>query len=162
MRDDELRGAILQRFFDYRHRGILQLTDILDVGYPAEPLLVASVCERLAQAGLIEWKTSKSMAAVGGIGRITAAGVDVVEGHRDPPNTPMLRGHVLSGGGTTNIQAGGGVSATGRLPIDRALKAVDQSNASDADKSLAKSLITELGTNPLACSVLGTLFAGGR
>jgi hypothetical protein len=76
MKDSELRGAILQKFYDLRHRGILQLTNIVSA-YPSEPLRVAHVCDQLAKTGLIEWKTSKSLGAVGGIGKITGSGVDV-------------------------------------------------------------------------------------
>lgn len=158
MRDDELGGAVLQRFYDYRHRGVMQLPDIVVAAPSAEPLLVASVSERLAQAGLIEWKTSKSMAAVGGIGRITARGVDVVEGHREPPMRLVLRDRGAVGGAAPAARAPEvtGVAAPAR--VEQALAAIDRTTSPPGDKTAAKKLILQLAANALAWSALGTLF----
>ena len=160
MREEELRGAILQRLYDYRHRGILQLTDILAAAHPAEPLLVASISERMAQAGLIEWKTSKSMGAIGGIGRITAVGIDVVEGRRDPSITLSLRDRGVVGGAPATPRTSAAVpSNAGQL--DKALAAVDKASAPEAEKAAAKTLIRQLRANPLAWSVLEAMFGAG-
>ena len=161
MRDDELRGAILQRFYDHRHRGLLQLADILAAVYPAEPLLVASVSERLAQAGLIEWKTSRSMAAVGGLGRITPVGVDVVEGHREPSIRLALRDRGVLGGAAVAAPTGAGPSGTRSAQVDRALAAIDKISSPASEKAAAKALIRQLAGDPLAWGALGVLFSTG-
>jgi len=151
MRDDELRGAILQRFYDYRHRSsILQLTDIASV-FPSEPRRVAYICEQLALSGLIEWKTSKSIGAVGGIGKITAAGVGVIEGNR--PASITLQ--------SAPTRAGAATAPAARGHVDKALEAVDTASASDGEKRAAKTLIRQLGANPLAWSVLVAMFGAG-
>lgn len=157
MRDDELGGAVLQRFYDYRHRGVMQLPDIVVAAPSAEPLLVASVSERLAQAGLIEWKTSKSMAAVGGVGRITARGVDVVEGHREPPMRLVLRDRGAVGGAARASEVTG---AAVPAQVEQALAAIDRTASPPGDKMAAKKLILQLAANTLAWSALGTLFGG--
>ncbi len=149
MRDDELRGAILQRLYDYRHRGIVQLTDILAAVYPVEPLLVTSISEQLAQAGLIEWKTSKSMGAVGGIGRITVTGIDVVEGRREPSILLSLRDRGVVGGAAV---------PSSPLQVDKALAAIDKASAPEAAKVAARTLIRQLSGNSLAWSAIGAIF----
>ncbi len=159
MRDDELGGAVLQRFYDYRHRGVLQLADVIAAASSAEPLLVVRVSERLAHAGLIEWKTSKSMTAVGGIGRITALGVDVVEGHREPPIMLLLRDRGVVGGAATAARTGSLPVATVPGRIDQALAAIDRTSSPPAEKAAAKTLIRQLAANALAWSALGTLFS---
>jgi hypothetical protein len=161
MRDDELRGAILQRFYDYRHRGILQLADILAAVHPAEPLLVARVSEQLAQAGLIEWKTSRSMAAVGGIGRITSVGVDVIEGHREPAIRLALHDRGVPGGASAPTPTAKGPSATKSDQVDKALAAIDMNGSPPAEKAAAKVLIRQLAADRLAWSALAVLFCSG-
>lgn len=156
MRDDELGGAILQRFYDYRHRDVLQLTDIVAAASSAEPLLIARVSERLAHAGLIEWKTSKSMSAVGGIGRITALGVDVVEGHREPPIMLLLRDRGVVGGHAAAARTGA-VPVAAQARVDQALAAIDGTSSPPPEKLAAKALIQQLAANGLAWSALGPL-----
>jgi hypothetical protein len=151
MRDEELRGVILQRFYDRRHRGsIVQLTDLAPV-LPSEPRRVANLCEELAQTGLIEWKTSKSVGAVGGIGKITSAGIGVIEGNRPSPIALQLAKPLIARANVPNTPGS----------VDKALEAIDNSNASEAEKLAAKALIGQLGTNPLAWSVLEAMFGAG-
>ena len=161
MRDVELRGAILQRFYDYRYRGILQLTDIVEAVGPIEALLAASINEQLAKAGLIEWKTSKTMAGVGGIGRINALGVAVVEGHREPPIPLLLHGRVV-GATRGGVRKTGAPTSATPLVLDKALAAIDQANSPQEEKAAAKLLIRQLGANPLAWSALGALFGASQ
>src|SRR5271156_6791082 len=107
MKDDELRGAILQRFYDYRHKlSIIQLPDLASV-CPGEPLRVANICDQLAAGGLVEWRTSKSVGAIGGIGKISAAGIDVVDGNRPAPMTIVLRNGRVSGEPPANSSING-------------------------------------------------------
>lgn len=158
MRDDELGGAILQRFYDYRHRGVLQLTDIVMAARSAEPSLLVSVCERLAQAGLIEWKTTRSMAMIGGLGRITALGVDVVEGHGEPSIRLVLRDRGVVGGAMPAARAAEltGVAIPAR--VEQALAVIDKAASPHDEKTVAKKLILQLAANALAWSAVGTLF----
>lgn len=158
MRDVELRGAILQRFYDYRHRGILQLTDIVAAVRGTEALLAASISEQLAKAGLVEWKTSKTMTGVGGIGRITAEGVAVIEGHREPLITLSLHGRGVVGGARASLRMVGPLASANPALLDKALAAIDQTSSPLADKAAAKTLIRELGANPLAWSALRAMF----
>jgi hypothetical protein len=150
MRDDELRGAILQRFYDYRHKlSILQLPDIAPV-CPAEPLRVTNICDQLAQTGLVEWRTSKSIGAIGGIGKITAAGIDVVEGTRPAPMTILLQRGNVSGAPSANLP-------NDQFDLGAILAAIDNARALDVEKLAAKSLIGQLNANPLAWSAVKTL-----
>lgn len=160
MRDVELRGAILQRFYDFRYRGILQLTDIVAEMRPVAPLLAAGINEQLAKAGLVGWKTSKTTAGVGGIGRITPLGVAVVEGHREPPISLLLPGRGIVGGRVGLRKGGLPVSATPML-LNKALAAIDQTSSPLAEKAAAKTLIRELAASPLAWSALGAAFGAG-
>jgi hypothetical protein len=155
MRDSELRGLVLQKFYDQRHRGILQLPHIVSA-YPSEPLLVLNICDQLAQAGLIEWKSSKSFSAIGGIGKITGRGVDVIEGGHGAPIAVTLPAH----GNRSNAQAASPDAQNIKIDADKAIAAIDRCDASDAEKSAAKSMIERLAANPCAWSALRSALGG--
>jgi len=54
MRDDEMRGLVLQRLYDIRHATrAANLTDFKDLGLPANVL--GNILEQLAEDGLINW-----------------------------------------------------------------------------------------------------------
>jgi hypothetical protein len=157
MKDDELRGAILQRFYDYRHKlSIIQLPDLASV-CPGEPLRVANICDQLAANGLVEWRTSKSVGAIGGIGKISAAGIDVIDGNRPAPMTIVLKhGRGASRLSTTTSIDDANLS-NAQFDLGTILEAIDNARALDVEKLAAKSLIGRLNANPLAWSVVKSL-----
>jgi hypothetical protein len=87
MKDNDLRGLVLKRFYDLRHEQIdIQFHDVLLPGEGMERV-TSNICRQLSDHGLIDWQNHNSLdeTSFGGIGYITANGVDVIEGHSRPP-----------------------------------------------------------------------------
>lgn len=85
--DAELRGTLLKGFYDRRHNanGWVPTSDI-DAG-GADRQVVSGVCGQLKDAGLIHWEplTGEQEGIVIGMAKITATGVDVIEGAKPSP-----------------------------------------------------------------------------
>lgn len=85
--DAELRGILLKGFYDRRHNagGWVPTSDIDASG--AERQVISGVCGQLKDARLIHWKplTGAQEGIVIGMAKITATGVDVIEGARPSP-----------------------------------------------------------------------------
>lgn len=86
MNDNELRGLVLKGFYDKRREGIIDADQIVLDGVPYEE--IPPICDQLAQLGLIEWDPiyvgTRTWA---GSGKITATGVNVIEGRAKPPSS---------------------------------------------------------------------------
>src|SRR5690242_13850079 len=81
VRDTELQNIVLQEFYDHRsedwHNPVANVSD----GDRAKATI--RVSEQLRQHGLIEWKGLQG--ALTGMGKITAFGIDAIEGKAKPP-----------------------------------------------------------------------------
>jgi hypothetical protein len=88
MRDSELRGMILERLYNQRHRELVDFeTELGDMSLPDGAM--QSIVRQLEKKGLIERpsRPKKGLAQ----GRITTYGVDVVEQTRSPPMSILLK-----------------------------------------------------------------------
>ncbi|MGA2143558.1 MAG: hypothetical protein ABSH49_01100 [Bryobacteraceae bacterium] len=108
MNDGELRGIILRYFYEARnYPGMLNILGVPDVANLVEhQFRIVSICRQLAEHGLIHWEDFGSLNTFGGEGRITACGVDVVEGTAQPPITVILHDHSISVMQSSNVQIG--------------------------------------------------------
>lgn len=161
MTDGELRGLVLQKFYDLRHEdNNIQLPKVAEVA-PDEPRRIANICKQLGQNGLIDWRPIESLSdVIGGMGEITARGVDVIEGTANPPIAITLYDHSVSVHESSHVQIGNSNTQNVTMHIGKLIAAVDHSNASDAEKKEAKSLLQKLAENPLVQSVWGYVFGG--
>ncbi|MFL6519186.1 MAG: hypothetical protein ACJ8NS_03120 [Chthoniobacterales bacterium] len=88
MKDSDLRNIVLQKFYDKRRdvpqRWCPYPDDFKDLPPGSPDFTMADVyrvCEQLAEQGLVDWKpTGLHGHVVRGDGKITAAGVDHIEG----------------------------------------------------------------------------------
>lgn len=160
MKDADLRGLVLQKFYDTRHEtDFLQLSALQDIE-PANPNIISNICEQLAQHSLITWKPLKGGAGViGGMGKISAQGVDVIEGTVPPPITITVHDQSVSVKGSTNVQIGNNNTQT--LTVEKLIAAVDHSTVSEAEKKEAHSIIEKIINSSLMKTILGTYSAGG-
>lgn len=97
MHDGELRGWLLLHCYSLRHAngGTVPVTSVIFGGTEAViDSTIASIARQLADAGLISWQPSLGHEAgyIIGIARITAHGVDVVEGKRTASINIVLPG----------------------------------------------------------------------
>lgn len=161
MRDGDARGVVLKRLYDIRHRrDRANASDF--AGLPIEPRVLPNIMEQLAQQNLIDWHPVREgmdnhlifMA------RITAFGVDVVEGNVASPITVTIDSSV-NVHGSQNVQVGGqGNVQTVTMDIERMINAVDGANVSAAEKTEAKSLLQKIALNKLVQSILTKYILG--
>lgn len=159
MKDTEVRGIVLQKFYEVRHdpAGVLQLPALAELS-PANEMQVANVCDQLAQNGLIEWKALRSMGgSIGGIGKITARGVDVIEGTIKSSLAITMRHHNVTITRSAHVQIGNGNIQVRDVTIDKLSAAIDHSNLSETEKAEARSLLEKL-TNSSLWSILSSFF----
>ncbi len=72
MKDTELRGILLQHFYE-RRREQWFLPKPEDLGVPVTEQDVLQVCDQLAEHGMLEWKSLKGHGIVKtGLGKINA------------------------------------------------------------------------------------------
>jgi hypothetical protein len=104
MKDSDARGVVLKRLYEQRHsRGLLRVDEHLRDLQEAFPgIILFNIIKQLAEKGLVE-----HIAAHGHRIRITATGVDVMEGTREPPISINIDQSVAVHG-STNVQIGVG------------------------------------------------------
>lgn len=163
MRDNDLRGIVLEQFYRRRHEdercGLDEI--VVGAGLPGELQRVGNVCEQLSQYNLIEWNAIKGVSgSIAGMGRITATGVDVIEGTARAPISLTVHDHSVSVSGSSNFQIGNSNSQAFNTTIEKLVSAIDHSSASIGEKSEAKSLLQKLADNKLIIAALGTLLSG--
>lgn len=108
MKDGDLRGIVLEKFYELRNQpDMVNLPELQEIA-SLEPNLVrrVNICEQLGQSGLIDWESTNSQTAVGGWGKITASGVDLVEGTARAAITVTLHDHRISVSQSSNVQIG--------------------------------------------------------
>jgi hypothetical protein len=161
MKDNDLRGLLLQKFYDLRNDGdgIVSLHTIVPGAASKEELnQFANVCDQLAANKLIKWNPLRTRAGIiGGMGQITADGVDVVEKTVKPPITITLHDRSVSVHSSSNVQIGDRNTQGISLEIGRLIAAIDHSSATDAEKTEARSLLKKLSENKLVQTALTTV-----
>jgi hypothetical protein len=119
---------------------------------------------QLAENGLIEWKPNLSR-RTGRIGfyasRILSAGVEVIEGSRQPAIAINVD-HTITLHGSQNVMIGGqGNTQAVTMDVERLNIIVDSSDSSQAEKEAAKSVFKVLSESKLAQWAIGKLFSRG-
>ena len=101
MRDSELRGLILEALYNQRRKDLVNLDDELG-GPPLPHGATESILRQLVKKGLIE----RPIQPLNGLGnaRITACGIDVVQGTTGPPLSILLHQRIT----VQDVQVGEG------------------------------------------------------
>jgi hypothetical protein len=162
MRDTERRGVVLERFYAARHKVDWLDFDALSTHVTMDRTELANICKQLGQHGLIDWEAIDTM--TGNLplrGRITASGIDVIEGTASAPISITLHDHSVRVTGSTNVQIGDANTQTVHHQIEKMITKIEQADASPPEKQEAKSLLERLSNNALLVSILGGLFSGG-
>jgi hypothetical protein len=157
MKDSDLRAMVLQAFYDKRHTDHWTHPPWSSSTPGAERQVIANICGQLAEHGLILWKEVVSDSR-DGHGRITARGVDVIEGNLTPP----IAIHVdrsITVEGSSGVQIGDG-NVQG-ITIGELAAAIGNSKATANEKAVAKGLLDTLMENPLVKIILGKITSGG-
>jgi hypothetical protein len=154
MKDSELRAIALQRFYAERRRNS-KIWNESDVPDGVNPIDFFDVCGQLAQHGLIDWEPIRDMFTVkSGQGKITASGVDVVEGNSKPSIAITFDQR-----GTVNINGSNNIVGDNNLlRLEKVNSEISQSNFSEGEKAEAKSLWQKVCDNKLLNTVVGSIF----
>jgi hypothetical protein len=107
LKDGELRGVILEKFYEVRNQEPRMVDPLrlpgLDLIEP-DQIRGLNICEQLEEHGLLHWKSFRGLQSIGGIGHISATGVDVIEGTTPAPIAINL--HSISVNQSSNVQIG--------------------------------------------------------
>lgn len=163
MKDKELRGLVLKRFYDLRNSGDpVSLRDLLPLVTQDEHVQLTNVCDQLSENGLVFWKPLRTLAGVSaGVGNITARGVDVIDGDIPPPMTITLNDHSIKVSGSMGVIVGNKNSQTMSLDIGKIATAINHSNASEGEKQEAQTLLETLMGNSTLLTAIVSYFATG-
>jgi hypothetical protein len=104
MRDSELRGIILEALYNQRRKDLVSFDQELG-GLPVPHGATESILRQLEKKGLVE-RPFQPLSGLGN-GRITAYGIDVVQGTTSPPLSILLHQRITVQDvqvGTGNIQ----------------------------------------------------------
>lgn len=107
MKDVDLRGIVLERFYEIRNQEPSMVDPLRVPGLDAiesDHIRLLNICEQLAEHGLLHWRSLRGLTMDGGMGKISASGVDVVEGTARAPIAIAL--HTISVSQSSNVQIG--------------------------------------------------------
>ena len=94
------------------------------------------------QRGAIKWNPLKALGgAIGGIGKITSAGVAVVDGDAQPPFSITLHDHRVTVSDSTGVIVGSGNTQKVKLNKRHIENVIEKSNSSEDEKNEAKTLL---------------------
>jgi hypothetical protein len=158
MTEGEIRGVLIQHFYDRRAEG----GGVAPFGLTASGLAkqftyaeLQRVCKQLQEKGLLKWAPMMTGGGdMAGHGRLTADGIDVAEGTKEAPITVILNRNV-SVSASQHVQIGDGNTQDVRVHVEALVRAIDASNGSAADKAEAKTRLARLLEHPLVAAVAG-------
>ena len=157
MKDADRRAMILQRFYDERHNSRDGWVKIpLDpTASQEEQKIIYNICGQLHQNALIEWK-GNSRGTSDGLGKITARGIDVLEGNATSPLAITIDKRTYSISNAAGVVFGDhNVQGDIRLDANIVFDAIDRSPGTDAEKEKAKALWQRVLENPILWSIVG-------
>jgi hypothetical protein len=159
MTDNQLRGIVLRKYYEKRREGDIQWTtgDFDEQSWPAGELF--RICDQLAEHRLIHWtRIPLQEGRSGGVGQISAYGIDVVEGHVKPPIAITFdQSRNISVASSSNVQIGDSNIQVVTIQFERLIAAIDHASVSDVQKQEAKSLLKRFLEHPLVTSIVGGL-----
>jgi len=160
MKDSEIRAIVLQKFYDKRREGNFVPSDY---DFPVNPDLneALHICDQLRQHGLIHWVPVYSEGIpVKGSGRISAAGVDVIEsGGKTAPvafTFPPVTQHITFNH-PSNVQIGNHNVQNIQQVFSELIEKINLSGATEEKKAEAKGLLRSFLEHPLVGSIAGEL-----
>jgi hypothetical protein len=156
MKDTQLRGIILQRYYDCRRQS-WYLPTPSDLGVQVDEQEILRICDQLSQHGLLEWKSLKASGEiVAGMGKITAQGVSVVEGEVSTGiRVELVQNHTVNISGSSNVVVGNNNSQTINSSVIDLVNLINSMNATGEQKAEAKGLLRKFLEHPLLASIAG-------
>jgi hypothetical protein len=150
MQEPDLRGLLLEKYYQRRKERLIGLVPS-DFDGKLNEHEIQNIAGQLADHGLIHWRPNMGHGGIGGgMGTITAAGVAVVEGQAPAPiEIHLSQSRVCQSPASSGAMPAGETIQSVAIAIDRLAQAIDASDASDADKRTAASLLRSFQEHPL-------------
>lgn len=161
MKDNELRGLVLQKFYDLRRRGFFQWVEIEDLedsfmNAVGDDLL--RICDQLGEHNLIDWKPeTDGRVTCAGVGKISAHGIDVVEGNARADISVSIDNRNVSITSSSNVIIGNSNTQNISNDVINIIEAINNASCSEAEKKNAKSALRQFLEHPATIAVLGGL-----
>jgi hypothetical protein len=166
MNDNELRGLILQKYYDKRREGWIQWKseDFQNVEAEFTAADLFSVCAQLGEHGLIDWRglEDNSGVTIDGRGKISAYGIDVIERKEAPPISINLdySDRSISVSSSSNVQVGTGNVQNITVHVQKLREAIDAADVAPEKKEEAQTALQKFLEHPAVTAVLGGLASG--
>jgi hypothetical protein len=161
MKDNELRGVVLEYLYGLRHKEprfhALVGADLAALGI--EQTVLFSICDQLAEHGLIEWKPVRGLNGThAGMARIAAHGVDVVEktGRSSLPISFVDNSRHINVHSSSNVQIGDNNSLSIVNELEKLVHLINASSVSQDEKKTAVSKLGSFLNLPVVSSILGS------
>jgi hypothetical protein len=159
MNDNEIRGLLLRKYYERRRDSLFQPKPE-DFSGQLTTSDILAVSAQLAEHGLIDWRSTSTMSDTErgrGLGKITAAGIDVVEGAAPAPIAIRLQNVTVQGSPNANIIVGDSNTQNISANIEAIIRAINEGKGTDAQKADAKSLLKRFVDHPLVAAIAGGL-----
>ncbi len=156
MKDTELRGIILRCYYEKRREAMFT-PKVGDFQVQVALEDICAISGQLGEHGLITWKSIRSFGGVSfGLGKITALGIDVVEGVVVPDiKVEFVQNKSINITGSSNVIVGDHNKQNIANHITEIARAIEASQATPEQKAEAKSLLRTFVEHPLITSVAG-------
>lgn len=156
MKDTQLRGVILKKYYE-RRRGKHFTPKPEDFDPPIEIEDILAISDQLGQHLLIEWKALKQFGGIAaGLGRISAFGIDVVEGEATPDiKVEFVQNKTINVSSSSNVVVGDHNQMSVTQHIAELERVINNSGGTPEQKAEAKGLLRLLAEHPLVASVAG-------
>jgi hypothetical protein len=156
VKDSDVRGLVLETFYNARHKiewiGFNALMS--HIALSVDTTVIANVCDQLRQHALIEWRPlGNDGVRREAFGKITARGIDVIEGTATPPISISINDHSIRISGSTQVAIGDRNVQSVQIDIATLSAAIDSLSVDVADKEKTKTLLAEFAANPTIWSV---------
>jgi hypothetical protein len=150
MGEPELRGLLLEKYYQRRKERLIGLLPS-DFDSKLNEDEILNIAGQLADHGLIHWRPNRGQGGIGGgMGTITPVGVAVVEGHTAAPiDIHLSQERPRQPPPSCGATPAGETIQSIALAFERLAQAIDASDASDADKRTAASLLRAFQEHPL-------------
>lgn len=146
MTDNDLRAILLKKFYDKRSDGGFQWvqTDFDDIKETLDFQEILRVCDQLNENGLVQWKSVKAAGgiSVNGFGKISAQGVDVIEGTAKSPISINLDSSITVHG-SSHVQIGNNNTQGIEIHIREILEQIEKAPGTPEQKAEAKSKLKD-------------------
>lgn len=156
MKDVELRGIILKKYYEKR-RGQIFTPKPDDFSPPVSLEDILAISDQLAEHGLLEWKAIRRFGDISiGLGKITAFGIDVVEGEATPDiKVEFVQNKTVNVTGSSNVVVGSHNTLNVNQHVAELARFIDNSVGTTEQKNEAKGLLRRFVEHPLVTSVAG-------